>query len=75
MNQSDPHINSYDTDFELKHDPKNAFQLGYDSINTGLQNPFIITKYSGLDPEINGGIDATIYPRQKQVLFGANVKF
>lgn len=42
---------------------------------TGLQNPFIITKYSGLDPEINGGIDATIYPRQKQVLFGANVKF
>ena len=42
---------------------------------TGVQNPFIITKYSGLDPEINGGIDATIYPRQKQVLFGANVKF
>jgi TonB-dependent starch-binding outer membrane protein SusC len=42
---------------------------------TGLQNPFIITKYSGLDPEINGGIDSTIYPRQKQILFGANVKF
>ncbi|MBE9575940.1 SusC/RagA family TonB-linked outer membrane protein [Flavobacterium proteolyticum] len=42
---------------------------------TGVQNPFIITKYSGLDPEINGGIDATIYPRQKQILFGANVKF
>lgn len=42
---------------------------------TGVQNPFIITKYSGLDPEINGGIDSTIYPRQRQVLFGANVKF
>lgn len=42
---------------------------------TGVQNPLIITKYSGLDPEINGGIDATIYPRQKQILFGANVKF
>ena len=42
---------------------------------TGVQNPFIITKYSGLDPEITGGIDATIYPRQRQVLFGANIKF
>ena len=42
---------------------------------TGMQNPFIITKYSGLDPEINGGIDATIYPRQRQFLFGANLKF
>jgi len=42
---------------------------------TGVQNPFIITKYNGLDPEINGGIDATIYPRQRQFLVGANIKF
>ncbi|OYQ42243.1 SusC/RagA family TonB-linked outer membrane protein [Flavobacterium aurantiibacter] len=43
---------------------------------TGCQNAFIITKYSGLDPEINNeGIDNTIYPRQRQFLFGANVKF
>jgi len=43
---------------------------------TGVQNPFIITKYSGLDPEIgNNGIDNTIYPRQRQFLFGANIKF
>ena len=43
---------------------------------TGCQNVFTITKYSGLDPEIaNNGIDATIYPRQRQFLFGANVKF
>lgn len=42
---------------------------------TGMQNPFILTEYSGLDPEINGGIDATIYPRQRQFLFGANLKF
>ena len=40
-----------------------------------VQNPFIITEYDGLDPEITGGIDATIYPRQRQFLFGANVKF
>lgn len=43
---------------------------------TGVQNAFIITEYSGLDPEINeGGRDNTIYPRQRQFLFGANLKF
>ncbi len=42
---------------------------------TGVQNAFIITKYKGLDPELVGGIDNTIYPRQRQFLFGANVKF
>lgn len=44
-------------------------------IFTSVQNPFIITEYEGLDPEITGGIDQTIYPRQRQFLFGANVKF
>lgn len=45
-------------------------------LSTTIQNPFVITKYSGLDPEIlNNGIDATIFPRQRQLLFGANVKF
>jgi iron complex outermembrane receptor protein len=43
---------------------------------TGVQNAFIITEYSGLDPEINNeGRDNTIYPRQRQFLFGANLKF
>nr|MBP8157655.1 SusC/RagA family TonB-linked outer membrane protein [Flavobacterium sp.] len=42
----------------------------------GVQNALLITDYSGLDPEItNDGIDNTIYPRQRQFLFGANVKF
>lgn len=42
----------------------------------GAQNVLTITDYSGLDPEINNdGIDNTIYPRQRQLLFGANVKF
>ena len=44
-------------------------------IFSGVQNAFVITKYSGLDPEVNGGIDNTIYPRQRQLLFGANIKF
>lgn len=42
---------------------------------TGMQNAFIITEYSGLDPEITSGIDNTIYPRQRTLLFGANIKF
>jgi len=43
----------------------------------GIQNPSwsLLTNYSGIDPEINGGIDNTIYPRQEQCLFGANIKF
>jgi len=43
---------------------------------TGVQNAFIITEYKGLDPEItNQGRDQTIYPRQRQFLFGVNVNF
>ena len=42
---------------------------------TGVQNAFVLTNYSGLDPEITGGVDNTIYPRQRSFLFGANVKF
>jgi TonB-dependent starch-binding outer membrane protein SusC len=43
---------------------------------TGVQNAFVYTKYSGLDPEVaNNGVDNTIYPRQRTFLFGANVKF
>ena len=43
---------------------------------SGVQNVFTITEYSGLDPEINNdGRDNTIYPRQRTLLFGANVKF
>ena len=42
----------------------------------GVQNVFLITDYSGLDPEIpdatNPGIDNVIYPRSRTFLFGAN---
>ena len=42
---------------------------------TGVQNVFTITNYTGLDPEIFGGIDNTIYPRPRTFLLGANIKF
>jgi iron complex outermembrane receptor protein len=41
----------------------------------GMQNVFILTKYSGLDPEVFNGIDNTIYPRPRTLLIGANIKF
>jgi len=44
-------------------------------LSTGMQNVFVITDYSGFDPEVFGGIDNTIYPRPRTVLFGANIKF
>ncbi|OYX27007.1 MAG: SusC/RagA family TonB-linked outer membrane protein [Flavobacteriales bacterium 32-35-8] len=41
----------------------------------GVQNVFTITNYSGLDPEVFGGIDNLIYPRPRTILTGANFKF
>lgn len=41
----------------------------------GVQNVFILTEYSGLDPEVFNGIDNTIYPRPRNILIGANIKF
>jgi iron complex outermembrane receptor protein len=40
-----------------------------------VQNPFVITGYDGLDPEIFGGIDNNTYPRPRTFLFGLNVEF
>ncbi len=42
---------------------------------TGVQNVFVITNYSGLDPEVFNGLDNLIYPRPRTFLFGANIKF
>ncbi|HSQ46676.1 MAG TPA: SusC/RagA family TonB-linked outer membrane protein [Lutibacter sp.] len=55
----------------------NKFQKDLSSIHVfgGVQNVFTITNYSGLDPEIYGGIDNTIYPRARTFLMGANIKF
>lgn len=40
-----------------------------------VQNPFVITKYSGLDPEVFGGIDNNVYPRPISVMVGASISF
>jgi len=40
-----------------------------------VQNAFIITKYKGLDPEVNGGIDNNFYPRPRVFVLGVNLTF
>ncbi|SDR88016.1 SusC/RagA family TonB-linked outer membrane protein [Gramella sp. MAR_2010_147] len=68
-----------------------TFELGDDALLDDLrlyvngQNLFLITDYSGLDPEVstqtplNGlptaGIDNTSYPRARTFTFGVNAKF
>ena len=44
-------------------------------LSLGIQNALTITKYKGLDPEVFGGIDNTIYPRARMYVIGCNVNF
>jgi iron complex outermembrane receptor protein len=40
-----------------------------------VQNAFVITKYSGLDPEVFNGIDNNLYPRPRVFVLGVNLDF
>ncbi|HNX57103.1 MAG TPA: TonB-dependent receptor [Prolixibacteraceae bacterium] len=40
-----------------------------------VQNPFVITKYKGLDPEVFGGIDGNLYPRPIISVIGVSLNF
>ncbi|OIN59534.1 SusC/RagA family protein [Arsenicibacter rosenii] len=44
-------------------------------LTAAAQNLFVLTKYSGLDPEIPGGIDNNFYPRPRTLTLGLNVSF
>lgn len=44
-------------------------------INATCQNVFVVTKYKGLDPEINGGIDYNLYPRPRTFVLGLSLDF
>lgn len=39
------------------------------------QNPFIITNYKGIDPEISSGVDKNPYPRPMSFQFGLSLNF
>ena len=40
-----------------------------------VQNPFFITKYKGLDPEVKSGIDKNPYPRPRSFQLGLTLNF
>ena len=44
-------------------------------VSANVQNVFVITKYDGLDPEQNGGIDGNVYPRPRIFALGLNLDF
>ncbi|MBU2376120.1 MAG: SusC/RagA family protein, partial [Bacteroidetes bacterium] len=45
------------------------------SLNASVQNVFVVTKYKGIDPEIEGGIDNNFYPRPRTFSLGLNLNF
>lgn len=64
---------------------KNVDWINKVRFNLTGNNLFVITKYSGYDPEVNAdhssggvpsiGIDWTTYPKARTVVFGVNVEF
>jgi len=40
-----------------------------------VQNAFVVTKYKGIDPELENGLDNNIYPRPRTFLVGVNLSF
>ncbi len=40
-----------------------------------VQNAFTITKYTGIDPEVSGGIDNNFYPRPRTFMIGLSLSY
>jgi len=59
----------------------NKFKVNKVRLYTQIQNAFIITKYTGLDPELNtnsttnsqAGLDYNTNPRARTFTFGLNI--
>jgi hypothetical protein len=43
------------------------------NLSFAVQNVFLITKYTGLDPEVPNGVDNNTYPRPRTYTFGLNL--
>ncbi len=62
------------------------FSVGYDlgkllgkntrlNVQANVQNVFVVTQYTGLDPEVFGGIDNNFYPRPRTYTLSFNLGF
>ena len=63
-------VDFFNVGYNFKNLIKNNTSL---DVSLSVQNLLLITKYSGLDPELGGGIDNNIYPRPR--VFSLNLKF
>lgn len=45
------------------------------TLNANIQNVFTITKYIGVDPEVQSGVDNNLYPRPRVFSLSANLSF
>ncbi len=56
-----------------------SFENLFDKVGARIsltgQNLMTITKYEGIDPEVDGGIDNNFYPRPRTFLLGLNLNF
>ncbi|MCU0458153.1 MAG: TonB-dependent receptor [Bacteroidales bacterium] len=53
----------------------NLFGAAGARVSFTVQNALILTKYSGLDPEVQGGIDNNFYPRPRTYMLGIGLTF
>ncbi len=44
-------------------------------ISANCQNVFVVTKYTGIDPEVYSGIGNSVYPRPRNYTIGASLNF
>ena len=66
--------------FTLGYTFPKLFQVGgdnYASLNIfgTVQNIYTLTRYKGIDPEVYGGIDGTMYPRPRTFVLGLKFNF
>jgi iron complex outermembrane receptor protein len=54
---------------------KNLKALQKIRLYASVQNVYTFTNYTGLDPEVFGGIDYNVYPKPRTFAFGLNVNF
>lgn len=40
-----------------------------------VQNLITVTKYTGIDPEVSGGVDNNFYPRPRTIMFGVSLTY
>jgi iron complex outermembrane receptor protein len=58
--------------YEFNNKANNRFKA---HVSLTVQNVFTITKYSGLDPEVPGGIDNNFYPRARSFVLGVRLSY